>query len=103
MKKITILLLIATFCASFVTGCKNKQQPSEEGEQVKYTIGMSQCNLGEPWRVQMNADIANAAKAHPEIKVIFKDAQNDTLRQQSQVGEFINSEVDLLIIDKLPF
>jgi len=63
-----------------------------------YVIGMSQCNLGEPWRVQMNHDIKEAAAKHPELKVVFKDAQNDTLRQRSAVEEFINSKVDLLII-----
>src|SRR3984957_1511849 len=63
-----------------------------------YTIGMSQCNLGEPWRVQMNADIRAAAAQHPELKVIFKDAQNDTLKQRSQVEEFVSAKVDLLII-----
>lgn len=63
-----------------------------------YTIGMSQCNLGEPWRVQMNEDIRKAASAHPELKVIFKDAQNDSLQQRAQVEEFVNSKVDLLLI-----
>jgi hypothetical protein len=48
------------------------------GEQ-KRVIGVSQCNLGEPWRVQMNADIRKAAAEHPELTVVFKDAQNDTL------------------------
>src|SRR4051812_36079531 len=64
----------------------------------KWVIGMSQCNLGEPWRVQMNADIKKAAAAHPEIQVVFKDAQNDTLKQRAQVEEFINAGVNLLII-----
>lgn len=64
----------------------------------RFTIGMSQSNLGEPWRVQMNADLKKAADAHPDLKVIFKDAQNDTLRQRSQIEEFINSGVDLLIV-----
>jgi ribose transport system substrate-binding protein len=59
---------------------------------------MSQCNLGEPWRVQMNQDVKDAAAKHPELKVIFKDAQNDTLNQRSAVEEFISSKVDLLII-----
>jgi len=63
-----------------------------------YTIGMSQCNLGEPWRVQMNADIRAAASKHPELKIIFKDAQNDTLKQRAQVEEFVSSKVDLIII-----
>jgi ribose transport system substrate-binding protein len=63
-----------------------------------WMIGMSQCNLGEPWRVQMNADLSAAAKAHPELQIIFKDAQNDTLAQVSQIGEFVNADVDLLIV-----
>jgi ribose transport system substrate-binding protein len=64
----------------------------------KWVIGMSQCNLGEPWRVQMDADIRKAAGAHPEIELVFKDAQNDTLRQRAQIEEFIDADVDLLIV-----
>jgi ribose transport system substrate-binding protein len=62
------------------------------------TIGMSQCNLGEPWRVQMNADVKAAAEKHPELKVIYKDAQNDSLVQRSHVEEFVAQKVDLIII-----
>ena len=59
---------------------------------------MSQCNLGEPWRVQMNADVKAAADKHPDIEVIFKDAQNDTLQQRAHVEEFVSAGVDLIII-----
>ncbi len=65
---------------------------------AEYTIGMSQCNLNEPWRVQMNADINNAAKGHPEIDVVFKNAQNDSLKQRAHVEEFVSDGVDLIII-----
>jgi ribose transport system substrate-binding protein len=64
----------------------------------RWVIGMSQCNLGEPWRVQMNADIRKAAEAHPELEVIYKDAQNDTLQQRAQIEEFVSAGVDLLIV-----
>lgn len=70
----------------------------EKQGETSWTIGMSQCNLGEPWRVQMNQDIKNEAEKHPEIQVIFKDAQNDSLRQRSQIEEFINAGVDLIIV-----
>ena len=63
-----------------------------------WVIGMSQCNLGEPWRVQMNADVKNEAGKHPEIKMVFKDAQNDVLQQRAQVEEFVSAKIDLLII-----
>lgn len=66
--------------------------------KAKWVIGMSQCNLGEPWRVQMNADIRKAAEEHPEIRVIFQDAQNDNLRQAAHVGEFVRAGVNLIII-----
>jgi ribose transport system substrate-binding protein len=90
--------------AMFLAGCKDSgSAPSTDSGKTTalsrtYTIGMSQCNLGEPWRVQMNEDIRNAAAKYPELKVIFKDAQNDTLKQRAHVEEFVSSKVDLLII-----
>jgi ribose transport system substrate-binding protein len=76
-------------------GAENR--PAAGTERV-YRIGMSQCNLGEPWRVQMNADIKTAAAAHPNLQVVYKDAQNDTLRQRAHVEEFVGDKVDLIII-----
>lgn len=72
---------------------------AEAGEAAgKYVFGMSQCNLGEPWRVQMNADIEAAAAGHPNVEVVFRDAQNDTLKQVAHVEEFMSQGVDVLII-----
>jgi len=95
------------FAAAFVgialAGCSgNKSAPASTGQTgsaaKSYTIGMSQCNLGEPWRVQMNADIKEAAEKHPEITMVWKDAQNKSETQQSQVRELIQQKVDLIII-----
>lgn len=50
------------------SGCaKQGAESSGENGEAKYTIGMSQCNLGEPWRVQMNADIEQAADRADDI------------------------------------
>jgi ribose transport system substrate-binding protein len=102
---VTLLLLALTALA----GCKKSEStssttsssstaPSATTGGKRFTIGMSQANLGEPWRVQMNADIAAEAHKHPELNVIFKDAQNDTLQQRSHVEEFVSQGVNLLII-----
>ena len=93
-------LLLACLALS---GCHHDEPASSgttgSGAGAKtFTIGMSQCNLGEPWRVQMNKDIEDAAARHPEIKMVFRDAQNKSETQQSQVREFIQQRVDLLII-----
>jgi ribose transport system substrate-binding protein len=72
--------------------------PAAGGAGKTYAIGLSQCNLGEPWRVQMNKDIEAAAARHPEIKLIERDAQNNSETQQSQMQEFVQQKVDLILI-----
>jgi len=93
----------AVLTAIGLTACSAGAVAAPQGQGASqpartYTLGMSQCNLGEPWRMQMNKDIETAAKAHPELKVIFKDASNDSLRQRAHVEEFVAQKVDLLII-----
>ena len=93
-------LIILGGCSKSDDGKAKPEAAAETGGVAKtsWTIGMSQCNLGEPWRVQMNADLKAAADKHPELTVVFKDAQNDTLKQRSHVEEFVSSGVDLIII-----
>jgi ribose transport system substrate-binding protein len=101
LKQVAQVFLVIVSVA-LLNGCgQSKEEPQQTNGAPAahhYVIGMSQCNLGEPWRVQMNADIKNAAAQHPELSVVFKDAQNDTLQQRAQVEEFVSSKVDLLII-----
>jgi ribose transport system substrate-binding protein len=97
-----LLQLSSVFAVVLLGGCGESKTSSPEAKPSAaartYVIGMSQCNLGEPWRAQMNEDIKNAAAQHPELKVIFKDAQNDTLKQRSHVEELVSSKVDLILI-----
>lgn len=94
-RMIRLLLAVLVVLTVIFSGCSRKEGTEDK---AKWTIGVSQCNLGEPWRVQMNADIKKAAQAHPQLKVIFKDAQNDTLKQRAQTEEFISAAVELIII-----
>lgn len=88
--KLGVALIALLLCLPVLAGSGTEADP--------WVIGMSQCNLGEPWRVQMNADIEAAAKAHPNLRLVYRDAQNDTLKQRSHVEEFVSQDVDLLII-----
>ncbi|MEI6394292.1 MAG: substrate-binding domain-containing protein [Verrucomicrobiota bacterium] len=90
-------ILVGSGCSKSETGDQTKTG-AEKKAKSSYTIGMSQCNLGEPWRVEMNAQVKAAAEKHPNLKVVFKDAQNDTLKQRSHVEEFVSAGVDLIII-----
>ncbi len=89
---------VALALAALLSGCKGERKKHAGTEADPWVIGMSQCNLGEPWRAQMKEDIAAAAASHPEMKVIFKDAQNDSLTQRAQVEELVAQGIDLLII-----
>jgi ribose transport system substrate-binding protein len=86
------LALLVALCLTVLPASQSRSQ------NPRWTIGMSQCNLGEPWRVQMNADIRKAAEAHPEIRMVFKDAQNDALRQSAHIDEFVSAGVSLVIV-----
>lgn len=70
---------------------------AEGGAKDKYVIGMSQCNLGEPWRVAMNDQIAAAAEAHPEFEIIYADAAQDNSKQIADIENFVQMGVDLII------
>lgn len=96
MKRICIAALALAIVV--LVGCGDTDVKPKRSGKKTFVIGMSQCNLGEPWRTQMNADIKAAAAKHPEIKMIWKDAQNKATTQQDQVKEFIGLGVDLIII-----
>ena len=99
MRKASMYISPAIALLICIAGCaKQIGKTGSRGTRSTYVIGMSQCNRGEPWRVQMDADIKAAALKRPELKALFKDAQNNTATQQAQVREFIAQGVDLIII-----
>ncbi|HEY0636573.1 MAG TPA: substrate-binding domain-containing protein [Pseudonocardiaceae bacterium] len=69
-----------------------------KGADGEYVIGMSQANKAEPYRQQMDDDIAAAAKDVPQFEVTFADAQQDNAKQVSDVENFLTQQIDLLII-----
>jgi ribose transport system substrate-binding protein len=93
------VLALAGIWLLFLIGCGSEERTGHAGTpEDPWLLGMSQCNLGEPWRVQMDADVRAAAAEHENLQVIFKDAQNESLQQRAQVEEFVEQGVDLIII-----
>lgn len=82
------------------SGEVKQQDPTKgcQGPNGKYTIGMSQANLAEPYRVRMDEDIQKAADKVPQFKVEFQDAAKDNSKQVSDVESFVTKQVDLLMI-----
>ncbi len=66
--------------------------------ESKFLVGFSQCNLGEPWRVAMNAEVTARAKDFPQMEIVFADAQQDNARQVADVETFLRQGINLLMI-----
>ncbi len=90
---------LSVVCVLAASACSPESHEGHAGTtEDPWVLGMSQANLGEPWRVQMDADVRDAAAEHANLRVIFKDAQNESLVQRAQVEEFVEQGVDLIII-----
>lgn len=108
-KTVKSLLAACTVAAIGAAGCGttsensgqvHAQDPTQacKGPDAHYTIGMSQANLAEPYRVRMDEDIRKAAEKVPQFEVQFADAAKDNSKQVSDVENFITKQVDLLMI-----
>ncbi|WP_109474808.1 substrate-binding domain-containing protein [Ornithinimicrobium cavernae] len=68
------------------------------GADGEYLIGMSQANVAEPYRQQMDDDIRAAVGEIPQFEVALADAAQDNAKQVSDVENFLTQGIDLLII-----
>ena len=84
-------LLVCACLALVLPGCGRRSES-------KFLVGFSQSNLGEPWRVAMNAEVAERAKAFPQMEIVFADAQQDNAKQVADVESFLRQGINLLMI-----
>lgn len=88
-------VLLAALLSVLLCGCGVN---TPEDDEVAYLIGMSQANLGEPWRVVMNEEIKTEAAKYPNLRVIFTDAAQDSQKQIRDVEKLLGYGIDLLMI-----
>ncbi|WP_315073697.1 substrate-binding domain-containing protein [uncultured Clostridium sp.] len=96
-KHIIYFCIIIVFVASLIFLTIYVYRTNSEKKDI-FIIGMSQANLYEPWRVQMNKEIQEEAKKYENIKIIFKDAGGDTEKQKKDIQDLINFGADVLIV-----
>lgn len=68
-------------------------------QKSQYVIGYSQSNNAEPYRAQLNKQLQYYVSQHSNLKLLpIADAAQDSSRQVSQVQQFIQQKVDILIV-----
>ncbi len=72
--------------------------PRARAADAKWTVGFSQATTLEPWRVQFNKDLKAEAAKHPDMNVLFADAQDRTETQVADTENYIRREVDVILI-----
>ncbi|MFA4868591.1 MAG: substrate-binding domain-containing protein [Pedobacter sp.] len=85
------------FILFFITilffGCSNK-----ETKRTEYVIGFSQCIGSDEWRKTMLEEMKRELSFHPEVKLIYKDANGNNHTQINHVKDMIRKKINLLII-----
>ncbi len=93
-------LMVASATLLGLAGCQNQggtgTQPA--GGKAKYTIGLSQCTVKEPWRILFNENIQKEAAKYPEVKLTMLDADDKTEEQVAQMHTFIRQKVSAILI-----
>ncbi len=75
-----------------VVGCT----PAEKKKH--YTIGFAQCTNGDDWRKAMLEGMEKELSFYPEVKLVMKDARDNSQLQVKQIRELVASDIDLLIV-----
>ena len=72
---------------------------TEAAAEASYVIGFSNASTSNSWRAFFDAWVRYEASRHPEIeKLIDTDAQDDPVKQISDIEDLVAQGVDLLII-----
>ena len=75
----------------YVTACRQETVP-------KYRIGFSQCTGNDDWRRNMLTEMKRELFYHPEMQLLYKDAESDSKRQVAQIQELLANRIDILVV-----
>ena len=87
-RKLITKLMLLGICALLVS-CSEKK--------TKYVIGVSQCSE-DIWRNWQNSEMQMEANFHEDVELRFATAHDDSKLQSQQIGDLIESGIDLLIV-----
>jgi signal transduction histidine kinase/CheY-like chemotaxis protein/AraC-like DNA-binding protein/ABC-type xylose transport system substrate-binding protein len=81
-----------------IVACFLFQSCNSNNNQKKFRIGFSQCGDADFWRKSMLGEMKRELAFHPEMELIYKQADDNSPKQVGQVKELLNDKIDLLII-----
>ncbi len=68
-----------------------------DSHNKKYKIGVAQCS-GDYWREKTNLDLRTELLNHPDVQLDFRNADDNSQKQEEDVRYFIENGYDLIIL-----
>src|SRR5262245_13053356 len=98
----TAMVAAATLLAGALAGGRASQATAPSGgggDDGTFVVGYSQSNNAEPYRAQLNLQLEYFMKQHKDLKLLpITDAHQSSATQVSQVQNFVQQKVDVLIV-----
>jgi signal transduction histidine kinase/AraC-like DNA-binding protein/ABC-type xylose transport system substrate-binding protein len=84
--------LIMLFFGCWLAGCSGSLP------EKTYRIGFSQCTGDDKWKNATLEGVKRELSFHPGTELIYKNAQDNSERQISQIRELMNQHIDILLV-----
>ena len=101
-RKIIAALMAVAMIATLAVGCGNKEaasgEGSSEGGSDVITVGFSQVGAESDWRTANSESMKSTFSEENGYKLIFDDAQQKQENQITAIRNFIQQEVDYIIL-----
>ena len=102
MSRFSRSLLIGASVALAVPALAAAQETATLSDGTGITIGFSQANNGDVWRINQTNNVQDECKAlMPNVEVVVTDGQGDGDKQSADVDDLIARGVDVLLLTPL--
>jgi len=98
-------LALALSCHDMSEKVNEKEHKAAEKKQIplsdyvaSYVMGFSRCTFEDPWRIHMNKEMDNAARANRGVRLIISNSDNSNAKQIADIENYLRMPVNVLIV-----
>ncbi len=106
-KRIISMVVCVVMLAALFVGCGSSDKETSDPSNAtgstapakkSYKIGFSNASVSNTWRVAMYNMMKEEAAKHPEIELLYADANDNAAKQNSDVDDLLVKGIDCLLI-----
>lgn len=98
LKIVLLTLLLLALCVSLCGCAGDRKEPEAKATEKTVTVGFSQVGAESDWRAANTLSMQQALSAENGYRLILDDAQNRQDRQITAIRNFIQQEVDYIVL-----